>query len=183
VRQEEIRIEPGTVYWLTGLAGAGKTTLARQLVAWLRRKDRQTVLLDGDELREVFVTDGYGYSPRERLALAGSYGRLCGLLAGQGVDVVCATISMFHQVRRWNREHISRYCEVYVKVPLEVLVARDKKGLYGKALAGEIGDVVGVNGPFEEPENPDILLENDGARPMDMVRDELLAKIDTWRSA
>ena len=171
--------QPGTVYWVTGLAGAGKTSVARLLVEHFKSNDRSVVFLDGDILRDVFGGNA-GHSMAERKVLARQYGAMCRMLSDQGLIVVCATISMFHEVRQWNRENIRQYCEIYLQVPMEVLVSRDQKGLYGKALAGEIDDVIGVNAPFEEPECPDIMIENDGARDLSMVLDELVAKINLW---
>jgi len=171
--------EQGAVYWVTGLAGAGKTTVAEILVTKLRAQGQTVVFLDGDVLREVFG-GGAGHSMAERRVLAHQYGAMCRMLSRQGMTVVCATISMFGEVRQWNRENIVRYCEVYLQVPMEVLVSRDKKGLYRGALAGEIDDVIGVNAPFEEPECPDIMIENDGARDPEAVVSELLTKINLW---
>lgn len=172
-------ITPGRVFWITGLAGAGKTTLATLLADSLREDGEWVVFLDGDTMREVFG-GAAGHSPDERRLLAGQYGRLCRLLAQQGATVVCATISMFHAVRRWNRENISRYCEVYVRVPLEVLEVRDQKGLYAAARRGEAEHVLGVNAPFEEPESPDIMIDNDGSRAPQAVLNELRDRIEQW---
>src|SRR5438045_4028767 len=92
------------VYWLTGLSGAGKSTLARKLVDHLRGEGRTAVLLDGDDLRAVLGADN-AHTSSDRLALALCYARLCALLGMQGVDVVIATISLFHEVHTWNRAH------------------------------------------------------------------------------
>lgn len=102
------------VYWLTGLSGAGKTTIGRLWRDRLRERGETVVFLDGDEMRSVFGT-GLGFNAADRRRLAESYGRLCALLAGQGVTVVCCTISMFHSVRAWNRANIPGYYEVYIQ--------------------------------------------------------------------
>ena len=87
------------------------------------------------------------------------------MLSEQGIDVVCATISLFRECQEWNRTHIARYCEIYLRVPMEVLVQRDQKQLYSRALRGEITDVMGVDLPVEEPSRPDIVIDNDGVTP------------------
>jgi len=163
--------EPGTVYWITGLSGAGKTTLGRALYRKLRGAKPNAVFLDGDELRGV-LGDGLGHSLEDRRRLAMRYARLCRLLADQGHDVVCATISMFEDVRRWNRTRIRDYREIYVRAPIAVLRRRDRKGIYRAAARGRLKDVVGVDQPFEEPRNPDLVVDNDGRQPVaDVLRE------------
>lgn len=146
------------VYWLTGLSGAGKTTLGRLWYGELRRRGA-AVFLDGDELRQVFGDD-LGFTEADRRKSAMRNARLCALLGGQGLDVVCCTISMFDSVREWNREHIPGYFEVYVKVSMDTLRRRDQKGLY----SGAGGNVAGVDFHVEEPKRPDLVLENDGRK-------------------
>lgn len=147
------------VYWLTGLSGAGKTTIGRLWYKKLRAAGEAVVFLDGDELRQVFGND-LGFTREDRLKSAMRNARLCALLACQGITVVCCTISMFDSVREWNRKNITGYFEIYVKVSMETLRHRDQKGLYGR----EEQDVAGVHFQVEEPKRPDLVLENDGQR-------------------
>ncbi len=149
------------VYWITGLSGAGKTTIGKIWHKELKEKKLPAVFLDGDELRRVFGDDlGYGEADRRKCAMR--YARLCALLGGQGLEVVCCTISMFEEVHRWNRKHIPGYCEVYVKASLGTLRQRNQKGLYSHG--GD--DVAGISLKIEEPKNPDIVLYNDGDVPL-----------------
>lgn len=145
------------VYWLTGLSGAGKTTIGRLWHERLKHDGLPVVFLDGDELRSVFG-GGLGYTAEDRLKLAMSYGRLCAMLARQGFTVVCCTISMFASVRAWNRANIPGYFEVYIRASMDTLRNRDQKGLYSK----NVDNVAGLGLKIELPDSPDLILENDG---------------------
>lgn len=142
------------VFWITGLSAAGKTTIGRSLADRLRALGRPVLYLDGDVLRGI-VAGGDRYSRADRLDLAHRYARLCREAASQGIDVVCATISMFDAVRAWNRDHIPGYCEVYLRVPVEELKRRDTKNVYQSA-----ADVVGLDLVPELPKTPDVLIDN-----------------------
>lgn len=151
----------GAVYWITGLSGAGKTTIGKLFYEQMKEKYPNTVFLDGDTLRSVFG-DCFGYTQEERRKCAMCYARLCAMLQGQGMNVVCCTISMFDNVREWNREHISEYKEIYVKVSMETLRDRDQKGLYSGLTKEKQKEVAGIHVDIEEPKNPDLILENNG---------------------
>jgi adenylylsulfate kinase-like enzyme len=151
----------GRVYWITGLSGAGKTTVGGELWRRLRAAGHSVILLDGDALREVIAED-LGHSTDNRRKSAMRNARLCRMLSSQGADVVCATISLFHEVQRWNRENIPGYREIYLRVPMEELQRRDSKGIYAAAHRGDFRDVVGLDVPAELPEAPDLTLDNFG---------------------
>lgn len=156
----------GTVYFFTGLSGAGKTTLGGLFYERMKARKANVVVLDGDQIRPIFGEDtGYGFEERRHLAERAF--RICKMLAEQGIDVVCCSISMYHSVRAWNRQNILNYREIYIRVKGETLLARNKKGLYthGK-------NVIGVDLPFEEPRSPDLILQNDGDRtPLELVEE------------
>ncbi|KHL76020.1 adenylylsulfate kinase [Pseudomonas putida] len=148
----------GQVVWITGLSGAGKSTLARELADGLRGQGRSVILLDGDELREVFGTttdQPQNFGRDGRLTLAMRYAQLCRVIAAQGHVVVIATISLFHEVHAWNRAHLPGYFEIYLKVPLEELRRRDPKHIYKRFDAGELHNVAGLDLPIDEPSAPD----------------------------
>ncbi len=152
----------GEVIWITGLSGAGKTTLAENLVAHLRSQGTQVVMLDGDLLREVFGSanaDGQNHTRQKRLALALQYAHLCRIIASQGITVVIATISLFREVHAWNRKHLPGYFEIYLKVPIGELKRRDPKGIYRQFDAGQISHVAGLDLDVDEPEAPDWVVE------------------------
>lgn len=148
------------VVWLIGLAGAGKTTIGRALYSKLRERKPNVVFLDGDDVRRIMGND-LGHSLEERHQNAWRICRMCEYFDRQGIDVVCAILSIFPDTRAWNREQYSRYVEVYIDVPMAQLQARDQKGLYSRAAAGEVRDVAGVDLPFEPPSGPDVVLRND----------------------
>jgi adenylylsulfate kinase-like enzyme/phosphohistidine swiveling domain-containing protein len=164
----------GRVFWITGLSGAGKTTLGRELCNRLRAAGRPATFLDGDALRSA-IADDLGHSAGDRRRSAMRNGRLCQLLAGQGSDVVCATISLFHEVQRWNRENIPGYREIYLRVPMDELLRRDTKGIYAGLQRGDTRDVVGLDVPAEAPEAPDLILDNYGALDVATAVDRILA--------
>ena len=154
----------GTVYFFTGLSGAGKSTLGSLFYERLKRTKPNAVYLDGDEIRVAFGED-VGYTTQERVRWAGRIFRVCRLLSRQGIDVVVCSIAMIEDQRRWNRENIPNYQEIYIKVSRETLMQRDQKGLYS---AGK--NVVGIDLPFDEPRHADLVVENDGDRsPLEQV--------------
>jgi adenylylsulfate kinase-like enzyme len=158
----ERKTERGQVVWITGLSGAGKTTVAQQVVQRLRAEGKSVIFLDGDELREVFgaITPNEENHGREgRINLAMQYSRLCGVLASQGFTVVIATISLFREVHEWNRRNLPGYFEVYLKVPLKELRRRDPKGIYRKHQIGELKHVAGLDLEIDEPKMPDLIVE------------------------
>jgi cytidine diphosphoramidate kinase len=159
----------GRVIWITGLSGAGKTTVATELASQLRAGGVQLVHLDGDALRAVYAEDlGHAIEDRRRIAMR--HARMCRLIAEQGLDVVCSTISMFEACRRWNRAHIARYVEIYLRVPPDELARRDPKGLYGSRQDAPATAMVGRDIGFEEPAAPDLVIDNHGSiRPSDAV--------------
>lgn len=154
----------GFTVWFTGLSGAGKTTLAQSLVPELRGRGLNVEVLDGDEVR-TNLSKGLGFSKEDRDTNIRRIGYVSRLLARNGVAVISAAISPYREIRDEVRESVEgegiEFIEVYVKCPLEVLTERDVKGLYQKALAGEIKGFTGVSDPYEEPLHPEIVVETD----------------------
>lgn len=155
----------GAVFWITGLSGAGKSTIANLLHKKIQKKfsnSRGIILLDGDELREIFPIDNNDkkhYERPARLRLAMSYANLCRCLANQGNLVIIATISLFHEVHNWNQQNLPNYYEIYLKVPLEELQKRDPKQIYQRYKNGEIHSVAGLDFAIDEPKNPFLLFD------------------------
>jgi adenylylsulfate kinase len=149
------------VVWIIGLSGAGKTTLANQVIAEARQKINNVILIDGDMVREVFGND-LGYTMEDRRKNADRISQLCQLLDNQGIHVVCAILSIFPESREWNRKYIRDYFEVFIDTPMPDLISRDSKGIYGQINYGMASNVVGVDIEFPYPKNADLIIKNTG---------------------
>jgi adenylyl-sulfate kinase len=156
-------LNKGLVIWLTGLSGAGKTTLARTISQCLDSAGIRAEVLDGDEVREN-LSRGLGFSKEDRDTNVRRIGFVARLLGRNGVLVLAAAISPYRQsrddVRRLVEGDSVRFVEVFVRCPLDVLVERDVKGLYIKALTGELSSFTGISDPYEEPLAPDITVDS-----------------------
>ena len=157
-------MEKGFTLWLTGLSGAGKSTLAQLAAVELRRRGYRVEVLDGDEVR-TNLSKGLGYSKTDRDTNIRRIGYVCKLLARNGVVAIAAAISPYREVRDEVRRMHVRFVEVYVKCSLGALIERDAKGLYKKALAGEISGFTGISDPYEPPLNAEIVIETDCESP------------------
>lgn len=172
----------GRVVWITGLSGAGKSTIAREVVDRMRARGDTVVSLDGDELREVFgatAANVENHGRDARLGLAMQYAHLCRILAQQGLTVVIATISLFREVHAWNRANLPGYFEVYLKVPIAELRRRDPKGIYRRFDAGELTDVAGLDLPIDEPEAADWAIAFAPGKSPSMLADELITVLES----
>jgi adenylylsulfate kinase-like enzyme len=153
------------VVWITGLAGSGKTTLGSRLALELRAQGRAVVHVDGDNVRALMGSD-LGYGTRDRVDNAYRIARLCRFLQGEGVFVVCSTMSMYEEIWQFNRQNLHPYLQVYLDVPMRVLEGRDQKGLYSGVSLGQASDVGGVDLPIALPIDSDLVLENSDLREL-----------------
>lgn len=154
-------LDKGFVVWFTGLPGSGKTTLATRLAGILRSKGYRVEVIDGDWARKT-ISLGAGYTREERRIHLHRIAWVSRLLARNGIIVLCSFVSPYNDVRRMIREIVEEeapFILVYVKCPLEECIKRDPKGLYKKALRGEIKHFTGISDPFEEPENPELIVD------------------------
>src|SRR5689334_21911481 len=152
-------LHKGFTLWFTGLSGAGKSTISEQIFARLQAAGAKVELLDGDIVR-THLSKGLGFSKEDRDTNIRRIGFVSELLTRNGVISVVATISPYRDVREEVRSRIGNLVEVYVHCPIEILAERDVKGLYKKALAGEIGSFTGVSDPYEPPVNPDVMVDS-----------------------
>jgi adenylylsulfate kinase len=148
----------GFVVWFTGLSGAGKSTLAEALIPQLRAQGKKVEILDGDVVR-THLSKGLTFSREDRDLNIARIAFVAHLLARNGVVVLVAAISPFREARDAARKQIGDFVEVHVAPPLEECIKRDVKGLYKKALAGEIAQFTGVNDPYEEPISPELTID------------------------
>lgn len=166
------------VIWIMGLSASGKTTLAQYMYAVLKPGYKNLVLVDGDMLREINDND-LGHTIEDRRKNAHRLTRLCKQLDDQGINVICAVLSIFHESQEWNRAHIKKYFEVYIKSDVKDLIAkRDYKGIYKKAQQAQLKNVVGVDIPYPEPKSPDMVITNDaGIEDLYRTADTIIEKI------
>ena len=149
----------GCTLWFTGLSGAGKSTLSERVFEKLKKAGAKVELLDGDEVR-THLSKGLGFSKEDRDINVHRLGFVSQLLSRNGVIAIVAAISPYRETRDQVRAKVENFVEIYVHCPLEVLAARDVKGLYKRALAGEIANFTGVNDPYEAPLNPEINVDS-----------------------
>jgi len=159
----------GFTLWFTGLSGAGKSTLARKVEQIVLERGLNVEVLDGDEVREN-LSKGLGFSKEDRDTNIRRIGYVCNLLSRNGTVAISAAISPYSAIRDEVRAMIGTFVEVYVQCPIEVLTERDVKGLYKKALAGEIKNFTGVSDPYEAPEKAEIVVDTDKETEEESVR-------------
>jgi adenylylsulfate kinase len=151
-------VAEGFTLWFTGLSGAGKTTLAHRLRDIVRERGLKVEVLDGDVVRQN-LSKGLGYSKEDRDTNIRRIGFVCHLLTRNDVVAIAAAISPYREIRDENRRLIGRFVEVYCKCDLETLMKRDPKGMYEKALRGEIANFTGVSDPYEPPEHAEVVCD------------------------
>lgn len=168
--------QKGFTLWFTGLSGSGKTTLAKALEPVLRERGLKVERLDGDIVRESLTRD-LGFSKEDRDRNIERVTFVAKLLTRNDVAVLCSFISPYIARRNKSREEIARFVEVYVECPLETLIERDVKGLYKKALAGEIENFTGVSDPYEPPPDPEIVV-NSGTQTIEESLSIVLKRLE-----
>jgi len=174
--KEQIQMtHKGFTIWFTGLSGAGKTTVSDVLEARLRGLDAKVEVLDGDVVR-TNLSKGLGFSKEDRDINVKRIGFVSALLSRNGVIAITAAISPYIEIRDSIRADIENFVEVYAHCPMETLIERDVKGLYKKALAGEIKNFTGVSDPYEAPLNPEVTFDSSKETPQ-VSADRIWAKL------
>jgi adenylylsulfate kinase len=169
--------DTGFVLWLTGLSGAGKSTVAAKLGPTLAERGHRVELLDGDEVRTNLCQE-LGFSREDRDTNIARIGYVAGKLAKHGVAVLVAAISPYRQARDLVRAEVDNFVEIHVAAPVSTCAERDVKGLYAKALSGQIKHFTGISDPYEPPLAPEIVLHTE-AETVDESAEQVIAWLET----
>ncbi len=164
------------VIWIIGKSGAGKSEIGGKLYSKIKMKIPNIVFLDGDTLRDA-ISEDLGHSVEDRYISEERRSRLCELLAEQGIHVICSALSNAPDIRKWNKENIKDYYEVYLQTDKKSLYKRDPKGIYRKFLNKEINNVVGEDILFHEPETPWMVIRNNGSKNCEEIAEEIHANL------
>ncbi len=169
--KEKLLGQNSKVFWFTGLSGAGKSTLALGLEKKLHENGYLSLVLDGDNIRSG-INKNLGFSPEDRLENIRRIAEISKLIASSGVIVICAFVSPTNKVRTLAKNIIGKqdFNEIFVATALEICEQRDIKGLYKKARAGKIKNFTGIDAPFEEPQNPDFLIQTKNSIPAESIK-------------
>ena len=172
MRKIRLKKNHGILFWSTGLSGSGKTKIAKKISNNIRKNYGKTVVLSGDEIRNIFNLKGYSYE--ERLETVLKYCKLAKKITSQNINVIFAVIGMVDVLRRWNKRNQKNYVEIYIKSDLKKIINAKKKKIYHK----KVSKIVGVDIPPEFPKNTDIIITNDFKKDLDYLSKILLKKIE-----
>ena len=161
----------GILFWITGLSGSGKTTIAEKIKIQISKKYGPTLTLSGDDLRKIFSFNKF--SKKQRLNYALSYSKFCKHIIDKNINLIFSTVSLFYKVRKWNRNNINNYVEIYIKSDIQEIIKKKNKFFY----RGNYINIVGKNLKAEFPKSPDIIIVNKFTKPLNKLSDELLKKI------
>ena len=174
---KKIRIfkkKKGIFFFITGLSGSGKSSLAKKIKPKIQKKYGKTLLLHGDEIRKIFSLNKYGYKDREKIAL--QYVKLCKKITNNNINVILATVSLFNSIRKWNKKNFSNYVEIYIQSDLKKIIKQKKKFFYIK----KTNNVVGLNIKPEFPKKPNIILKNNFETSLEKLSEKLLKKLKIY---
>jgi len=161
----------GVVFWITGLSGSGKTTLAKKIYNYVKKKFGPTIVLSGDDLRNIFLLKGY--SKKDRLKISMKYSKFCKIITKQNINIIFATIGMFDELREINKKQFKNYCEIYIKSNIKKIEKFEKKKIYKT----NTRDIWGKDLRPELPKNPHIIIKNNFKKNINNLAIELKNKI------
>ena len=162
----------GILFWITGLSGSGKTTIAEKIKNNISNKYGPTVIVSGDDLRKIF--NFKKFSKKDRLSYALLYCKFCKCITDNKINIILSTVSLFHKVRKWNKTNISNYMEIYIKSDINKIIKQKKKFLYKR----NYKNVIGKDIKPEFPQSPHIIVENNFDIPIKVLTKHLMKKIN-----
>ena len=162
----------GILFWITGLAGSGKTSLAIKIHKKINKLYGPAIYFSGDQIRKVFNLKGYGLNERTKIGYM--YSKFFKFITNQNINVIFAGIVLIKEIRKWNRKNIANYIEIYIDAKIKNIIVNKKKSLYKKGY----NNIVGINIKANAPKNPDILITNDFSKSIDELTKILLKKIN-----
>ena len=171
-----------TVIWLTGLSGAGKSTIANAIVRKLDGRLPELVQIDGNVIRDIFGPS-LGFDESARKEQIGRIQRLAKFLADQGQCVLVSALYSHLDLMRWNRNQLPNYFEILIDASLELVQKRDPRGLYAKAQAGQMPDIVGIDVPWHKPQAPDLILDPSSGDSAETMADQIIAEVPSLKEA
>ena len=160
----------GILFWITGLSGAGKTSVSQKIYKKIKNDFGKTIFINGDDLRKIFDLKGYNYEDRKKIGLR--YSKLFKKITDQNVNVIFAGVVLIESVRKWNKKNIDNYLEIYLKANIKKIIKRKYKRLYSQTK-----NLVGLNVRAEFPKKPDIIINNNFEESIKSISDRLLKKI------
>ncbi len=161
----------GILFWITGISGSGKTSIAKKIHKPIIKKFGPTLLINGDELRKLFQLTGYSFEERKKIGF--SYSKLFKKITDQNINVIFAGVVLIKKNRNWNRKNIKNYVEIYIKSNMKTIIKKKYKNLYNKT-----DNIVGIKIKAEFPTNPDIKINNNLKKKIDFISQNLLRKIN-----
>ena len=168
----KINKKKGILFWITGLSGSGKTTIANKIKKDISKKYGPTIILNGDDIRNIFNLKKFDRKFRLKLAL--NYSKLCKSISDQKINIIFPTVSMFNKVRNYNRKNIKNYFEIYIKANIKKIIREKKKKIYYKSRI----NIVGLDIKPELPKKPDITVLNNFDKNLNTISKNLIAKIN-----
>ena len=168
----KLRKNKGILFWITGLSGSGKTTIAEKIKNDISNKYGPTVIVSGDDLRKIFNLKKF--SRKDRLAYALSYSKFCKCITDNKINIILSTVSLFHKVRKWNRTNISNYVEIYIHADINKIIKQKSKFFY----KGDYKNIIGKNIKAEFPKSPHIIIKNNFSKSTNILAKELIKKIN-----
>ena len=167
----KLKKNKGILFWITGLSGSGKTTIAEKIKKRISNKFGPTLTISGDDLRQLL--NFKSFSKKDRLSYALSYGKFCKYITDKNINMIFSTVSLFNKVQKWNKSNINNYIEIYIETDINEVINKKKKFFY----RGNYKNIVGKNLKAEFPKKPNILIKNDFTKPLNKLSKELIKKI------